>query len=190
MGSTTGCLSKSRQTLDGSFHIPRREKLSDETVTTDAAPAQEVPKPAAPEVFSKEYVQELRNEAAKYRTDKNNAVEAARAEVIKDYESKLSERESAFSKLQGELSDRALELLKLKAVVSAGISTEDALDVVSLVQGSDEESVSESVSRVKSLIGKNPPKDRPIDPSQGTGNQLPLNGDPLLETVRRIVGAK
>ena len=163
--------------------------MSDETATADAAPAQEVPKPAAPEVFSKEYVQELRNEAAKYRTDKNNAVEAARAEVIKDYESKLSERESAFSKLQGELSDRALELLKLKAVVSAGISTEDALDVVSLVQGSDEESVSESVARVKSLIGKNPPKDRPVDPSQGQGNHLPLNGDPLLETVKRMVGA-
>ena len=164
--------------------------MSDVTPTTDAAPAQEAPKPVAPEVFSKEYVQELRNEAAKYRTEKNDAVERAKADVIKDYESKLSEKEQAFNETQKELSDRALELLKLKAVVSAGISAEDALDVVTLIQGSDEESVSESVKRVKSLIGKTPPKDRPIDPSQGTGNHLPLNGDPLLETVRRIVGAK
>jgi hypothetical protein len=164
--------------------------MSDVTPTTDAAPAQEAPKPVAPETFSKEYVQELRNEAAKYRTEKNDAVERAKADVIKDYESKLSEKESAFNETQQELSARALELLKLKAVVSAGISSEDVLDVVTLVQGSDEETVSESVKRVKSLIGKAPEKDRPIDPSQGTGNQLPLNGDPLLETVRRIVGAK
>jgi hypothetical protein len=167
--------------------------MSDVT-PNDAAQAQVVATPAvqvqAPETFSKEYVQELRNEAAKYRTEKNDAVERAKADIIKDYEVKLSDKEQAFSETQKELSDRALELLKLKAVVSAGISSEDALDVVTLIQGSDEESVSESVKRVKSLIGKNPPKDRPIDPSQGTGNQLPLNGDPLLETVRRIVGAK
>lgn len=165
--------------------------MSDENPTTETAPAQEAPapKPVAPEVFSKEYVQELRNEAAKYRTEKNDAVERAKADVIKDYESKLSEKETAFNELQTELSARALELLKLKAVVSAGIPSEDALDVVTLIQGSDEETVSESVKRVKSLIGKNPPKDRPIDPSQGTGNHLPLNGDPLLETVKRIVGA-
>lgn len=167
--------------------------MSDVT-PNDAAQAQVVATPAvqvqAPEVFSKEYVQELRNEAAKYRTEKNDAVERAKADVIKDYEVKLSDKEQAFSETQKELSERALELLKLKAVVSAGISSEDALDVVTLIQGSDEDSVSESVKRVKSLIGKAPEKDRPIDPSQGTGNQLPLNGDPLLETVRRIVGAK
>ena len=166
--------------------------MSDENPTTEAVQAQVVPQPAAPapEVFSKEYVQELRNEAAKYRTEKNEAVERAKADVIKDYESKLSEKESSFNEIQAELSDRALELLKLKAVLAAGIASEDVLEVVTLVQGNDEETVSESVKRVKSLIGKAPEKERPIDPSQGTGNHLPLNGDPLLETVRRIVGAK
>jgi len=161
--------------------------MSDETQSVDAAaPTQEV---AKVESFSKEYVQDLRNEAAKYRTEKNDAVERAKADVIKDYEGKLSERESAFNELKGELSARQLELLKLKAVVSEGIPSEDVLDVVSLVQGSDEATISESVARVKSLIGKNPPKDRPVDPSQGTGNVLPLNGDPLLDMVKRVVGA-
>jgi hypothetical protein len=75
-------------------------------------------------------------------------------------------------------------------VLSEGIPTEDVLDVVSLVQGADEETVSESVKRVKSLIGRKPPADRPVDPSQGTGNVLPLNGDPLLEMVKSMVGAK
>ena len=79
--------------------------------------------------------------------------------------------------------------MKLKAVLAENIPTEDVLDVVSLVQGSDEESVSESVKRVKSLIGKAPAKDRPVDPSQGTGNHVPLNGDPILQSIKAIVGA-
>lgn len=161
--------------------------MSDETQTTtteNAAPAQEAPA----ETFSREYVQELRNEAAKYRKEKTAAVEAARAEV-KEYESKLAQKDSSLSEMGSELSARSLELLKLKMVLNEGIPTEDVLDVVSLVQGTDEETVSESVKRVKSLIGKQPPADRPVDPSQGQGNHLPLNGDPLLETVKRMVGA-
>jgi len=163
--------------------------MSDETqvtTTENAAPAQEAPA----ETFSREYVQELRNEAAKYRTEKNTAVEAARAEVIKDYESKLAQKDGSLSEMESEVSARSLELLKLKMVLNEGIPTEDVLDVVSLVQGADEETVSESVKRVKSLIGKKPPADRPVDPSQGTGNVLPLNGDPLLEMVKSVVGAK
>ena len=160
--------------------------MSDET-QTETAPVTETTSKV--ETFSKEYVQELRNEAAKYRTEKNDAVEKARADVIKDYEAKLSEKDGTFNEIQSELSVRGLELLKLKAVVSAGIPTEDVLDVVTLIQGSDEDTISESVKRVKSLIGKAPERERPVDPSQGSGNHLPLNGDPLLETVRRIVGA-
>jgi hypothetical protein len=159
-----------------------------DTATTESvsAPAPEV---AAPETFSLDYVQGLRQEAAKYRTERNDAVEKAKAEVIRDYEGQLSERESAFNELKGELSVRGVELLKLKAVVSEGIPTEDILDVAALIQGSDEETISESVKRVKSLLDKAPARERPVDPSQGSGNVLPLNGDPLLETVKRIVGA-
>jgi hypothetical protein len=163
--------------------------MSDENPTTDTASVAPAQVASQQESFSLDYVQQLRNEAAKYRTEKNDAVERAKTEVIKDYESKLTERESAFNETQAELSARALELLKLKAVVSAGIPTEDVLDVVTLIQGDDDATVSESVKRVKSLLGKAPANERPIDPSQGQANVLPLNGDPLLETVKRIVGA-
>jgi hypothetical protein len=159
-----------------------------DTATTESvsAPAPEV---AAPETFSLDYVQGLRQEAAKYRTERNDAVEKAKAEVIRDYEGQLSERESAFNELKGELSVRDIELLKLKAVVSEGIPTEDILDVTALIQGSDEATISESVKRVKSLLDKAPTRERPVDPSQGSGNVLPLNGDPLLDMVKRVVGA-
>lgn len=163
--------------------------MSDETPTTTEvdAPAQE----AAPkaETFSAEYVQQLRDEAARYRTEKRAAAERAKADAVKDFESKLSEKDSALNTLQDALSDRTVELNKLKAVLAAGIASEDVLDVAALVQGTDEDSISESVKRVKSLIGKAPEKERPVDPSQGSGNYLPLNGDPILETVKRMVGA-
>lgn len=161
--------------------------MSDENPTTETVPS--APVAAAPETFSLDYVQGLRQEAAKYRTEKNEAVEKAKADVIRDYEAQLSEKETAFNTLQGELSERALELVKLKAVLQADIPSEDVLEVVSLIQGDDEETVSESVKRVKSLLGKAPARDRPVDSSQGSANHVPLNGDPILESLKRIVGA-
>lgn len=162
---------------------------------SDTTPTPEAATPAAPqaapqtETFSLEYVQSLRQEAAKYRTERNDAVASARAELTDEFESKLNEKDSAFAELKSELSAREVELLKLKAILAEGIPSEDVLTVADLVQGSDVESVSDSVKRVKSLIGKAPSKDRPIDPSQGSGNHLPLNGDPLLDALKRIVGA-
>lgn len=165
--------------------------MSEDTtaVTETAAPTTQ----EAVETFSKEYVQELRNEAAKYRNEKKDAVEAAKteakSEVIREYEAKLVDKDSALSEIQNELSGTKLELLKLKSVLAADIPSTDVLEVVSLVQGTDEESISDSVQRVKALIGKAPARDRAVDPSQGTGNPLPLNGDPLLDALKKIVGA-
>ena len=162
--------------------------MSDVTAETETTEAPEAPE-AQQETFTLEYVQALRQEAAKYRSDKRDAVDKAKAEVQQGYEAKLAEKDTALADVQGQLSQRGLELLKLKAVLNEGISSEDVLEVASLVQGSDEESVSESVKRIKAILDKAPAKERPVDPSQGQGNHLPLNGDPLLETVKRIVGA-
>jgi hypothetical protein len=161
--------------------------MSEDTTTESVTPAaQEAPKP---ETFSLDYVQGLRQEAAKYRTERNEAVANVKAELQSEFESQLSAKDNEFTELKSELSARSVELLKYKSILAAGIPTEDVLTVADLVQGTDEETVSQSVERVKSLIGKNPSKDRPIDPSQGKGSTIPLNGDPLLETIKRIVGA-
>lgn len=161
--------------------------MSEDTTTESVTPA--APAAPKPETFSLDYVQGLRQEAAKYRTERNEAVERVKTELQSEFESQLSAKDSEFGELKSELSSRQVELVKLKAILAAGIPTDDVLTVAELVQGEDEETVSKSVERVKSLIGKNPPKDRPVDPSQGTGNAIPLNGDPLLETIKRIVGA-
>jgi hypothetical protein len=157
------------------------------TASLPSLTAQEAPV----ETFSKEYVQELRNEAAKYRNEKKEAVEAAKAEAtaaaIAEYEQKAALDAEHTQAINNELSGTKLELLKLKSVLAAEIPSADVLEVASLVQGSDEDTISQSVERVKALLGKAPQRDRLVDPSQGSGNVPPLNGDPLLETLRRIV---
>ncbi|AIS73688.1 scaffolding protein [Mycobacterium phage Panamaxus] len=147
------------------------------------------------ETFSREYVEGLRQEAAKYRNEKKDAVEAAkteaRAETIREYEEKAAEKDATISDLQSKLNDSTLELTKLKAVVEAKIPVEDILDVVTLVQGTDEETVSESVKRVKALLDKAPASQSPVDHTQGAGGGVvPLNGDPVLNVLKRAVGAK
>jgi hypothetical protein len=161
--------------------------MSEETTTESVTATPEVNKP---ETFSLDYVQGLRQEAAKYRTEKNDAVAAAKAELAAQFDNALAAKDTEFEELKQNVSARELELIKLRAALAAGIPSEDVLEVVTLIQGDSEESISESVNRVKALIGKAPAKDRPIDPSQGSSNSIPLNGDPLLESLKKIVGVR
>jgi len=156
------------------------------TPETPAAPAPEAPEKQ--ETFSRDYVESLRAEAAKYRTEKKDAVDAAKAEVIRDYEGKLAEKDTAFTELKTKHSETSLELLKLKSILEAGIPSEDVLEVAALVQGTDDESVKGSVERVKALLGKSHVKDRLVDPSQGSGSHVPLNGDPIVNMFKSALG--
>jgi len=162
--------------------------MSEDTTTETVTPQQQ--EAVKQETFSLDYVQGLRQEAAKYRTERNEAVEKVKTDLQSQFESQLAAKDSEFGEIQSELSARQMELVKLKAILAAGIPTEDVMTVAELVQGDDETTVSESVERVKSLIGKAPARDRPIDPSQGSGNSIPLNGDPLLESLKKIVGVR
>lgn len=165
--------------------------MSDAVETADTTPP--APEADPQDVFSRDYVETLRNEAAKYRNEKKDAVAEAetktRAEVVHEYEPQVSERDSKISELEGELSSRSLELLKLKAILGAGVPGEDVLEVAELVQGTDDESVSESVKRVKALLSKSTPSTPAFDPTQGQGSHMPLNGDPVLDALKRAVGA-
>ncbi|MDV6975330.1 hypothetical protein [Mycobacterium intracellulare] len=156
-----------------------------ETPETPAAP--EAPKQ---ETFSRDYVETLRQEAARYRNEKKTAADEARAETIKDYEGKLAEKDTAYSEMESAFGEAYTELLKLKAILREEIPAEDVLEVLELVQGNDAETIEASVKRVKSLLGKSPAKDRAIDPSQGKGNPIPLNGDKVTNMLKAAVGAR
>lgn len=156
--------------------------------TPEATPATPAPEAPQQETYSLDYVQKLRDEAAGYRVKAKTAGDEAKAEVIKDYEGKLAEKDTAFTELQTLHSEASTSLLKLQAVIAAKIPVEDIEDVVALVQGDTEEAVSASVDRVKSLLGKTPAKVPAVDTTQGQGGTVPLNGNPVLDILKRAVG--
>jgi len=161
------------------------------TPETPATPAPEAA-PTQQETFSRDYVESLRQENANHRLKAKTAGDEARAEVIKEYEGKLAAKDTAFTELQSTHAETSTELLRLKAILAEDdFAKEDVLKVLDLVSGSDEETISESVKRVKAIYGgKSPAKDRPVDPSQGQGSHLPLNGSPLLDMLKGAVGAR
>jgi hypothetical protein len=153
----------------------------------DQAGAQEAHQ--APEMFSKEYVQELRNEAARYRTQKNEAVEQTKAALEADFTSKLAEKDVAVTELQNQLGAAWVELEKVYTAIEAKIPSDKVRAFAAILQGNDKDSISESAKSAKELFGGLDSKSPAYDPTQGSGGGvLPLNGDPLLNALKKVVG--
>ncbi|AER26396.1 head scaffolding protein [Mycobacterium phage Saintus] len=170
--------------------------MSDTPGTPDATPSATPATPTPePDTFSRDYVETLRSENAAARVKNKEAVETAktetRAEVIAEYEPQMAEKDTQIATLTADLTAAQVDNQKLRAVLaSEGVAAGDVLDLVDLVQGSDEESISESVKRVLAVYGKRETKSPAYDPSQGMGGgNIPLNGDPVLNILKQAVGA-
>lgn len=162
---------------------------TDSTPTADATVAAAPEAHPAPEVFSKEYVQELRNEAARYRTQKNEAVELAKSAVAKEFEAKLAEKDVAFTELQNSFQEAQIELQKLYVALDSQVPSDKVRAFAAILQGADADSISASAAAAKELFGGLDGKSPAYDPTQGAGGGvLPLNGDPLLNALKKVVG--
>ncbi|MBF9350446.1 hypothetical protein HA138_11745 [Mycobacteroides chelonae] len=65
-----------------------------------------------------------------------------------------------------------IQLMRMKAVVNANIPTEHINEAVELVQGDDEETITESVNKIVAVLNRpraEPVRPRAIDPTQGHG---------------------
>jgi len=163
---------------------------------TDTTPAEGTPAAAAPvaaptqETFTKEYVQELRNEAANYRNRAKTAAEEARAAVQAEYEAKLADKDVQYLELQNQLGQAWIELEKVYTAVDASIPSSKVRAFAAILQGEDPDSIKESAKTAADLFGGLDSKSPAFDPTQGKGGTpLPLNGDPLLNALKRAVGA-
>lgn len=148
-----------------------------------------------PETFSREYVEELRAEAAKYRTEKNDAVEAAKAEVKAEYESKIEALKAQIAEAQAGQTNARTEVDRLKATIDAGIEHDKMYSFADLLKGENEDELRSHAEELKQLFTApeegTPSRQAATDPSQGnSGNPLPLNGDPLLNAVTRLVNRR
>lgn len=163
--------------------------MSDETPTTPEATTevQETPKV---ETFSLDYVQQLRQEAAKYRNEKKTAVDEAVAKLTQEWEGKIAAKDVELAEATTNFSSRELELAKFKIAMATVDQTaaSRAEKLAELLKGSSEDELVSSAQSAKELFGgfvKNSPA---VDPTQGSGGGvIPLNGDPILQALKAAV---
>lgn len=166
--------------------------MSDDTTTPNTPAPTPGPAPVAqPETFSKEYVQELRGEAARYRNEKKDAVEAARAALNDEWTRKHEATAADNGRLSLELGDAWIALQRLYSAIDEGVPTDKIRSFADMLKGNDAESIGASAKSAKSLFGGFQTNPGAVDPTQGSGGQnVPgLNSNQLLDDLKRIVGA-
>lgn len=173
--------------------------MSDNTTpagTPEGTPAPEAtPKPMepTPKVFDESYVKELRNEAAAARLAKKDAVDAAVKEAKDAYTAEIVTRDTRITELENELGKSWIELQKLHTTLEAKVPSDKVLAFTEILQGIDAESITESAKKSLGLLeGLGGKKQVPgFDPTQGFGGRkedMPLNGDPILDAMTKILG--
>ncbi|ASZ75357.1 scaffolding protein [Mycobacterium phage JoshKayV] len=162
--------------------------------TPAGTPAPEATPPAEQtpaKVYDEAYVKELRNEAAAARVAKKDAVEAAVNELKQAHAAELAARDTAYTELQNELGKAWVELEKIHTSLAAKVPSDKVLAFVEILQGSDKDSITESAKKNLELIGGFESKPvRGFDPTQGFGGRkedLPLNGDPILNAMKSVL---
>ena len=165
--------------------------MSDEATTPAEAAVQPAPTAEKAETFSLEYVQQLRGEAAKYRNEKKEAVEAARAEVTQQWETRLQQATNATADVQAELDTAKTDMVKVTTALTLGVPSEKVVQFASILKGGSEEEIRASAESAKELFGEVKKSQPATDPTQGSGGgPVPLNGDPILSALMKAVGPK
>lgn len=159
--------------------------MSDQDVTEQTQQTEELPE------WAREQITKANKQAAKYRTERNEAVEAAKAEVVASFEPKIEELEAQIAEKDSEISSARHEVTRVKVALQAGIDAARALSFADLLKGDNEDELRSHAEELKELFGpsgQDSGKRGAVDPSQGeTGNPLPLNGDPLLQRVMQVI---
>ena len=139
--------------------------------------------------WAREAINKANSEAAKYRTEKNSAVEAAKAEVTDSFTSKIKELEAQIEEKSSEASQANLNVERVKAAIKVGISTDKLESFAELLHGSTQEELVAHAERLKGLFTvANGSSGKATDRSQGSGGASgPLNGDPILDAVRNVI---
>lgn len=140
------------------------------------------------QTFDAEYVKKLRAESAKHRTEAKANAEAARRlaeleEAQKTEQQKLAERAEAAASRTAELERQNLHL---RTALEKGLP----LELVDRLRGDTPEEVAADADTLLALVT---PADRePNSPGfdGGARQATPLNGDPLLRSVKTKLGIR
>lgn len=167
---------------------------------TPAAPAAgSVPDVKSLPEWAQTIISDVRKEAAQYRVDRNEARDTARQEIKSEYEQRIADLESAESEAKTTISERELDIIKLKASLVQLIGDEAIEERVTtfsgLLHGSNEDEIRSHAEEVKKLFATTDAaaatqRQAATDQSQGRQNHIPLNGDPLLNALKAKVGVR
>lgn len=142
-----------------------------------------------------EQLKQVREEAAKARVAKRDAVAAAKNEAQTEFDQKLEQMRKQQEEFGVELNKSKLTNAQLTAALNAVVpeAKDRVVEIAGRLIGSTEDELAKDADRVKALFGLTDTKPRTpaTDPSQGSGNQggeLPLNGDPLMAAVMSKIG--
>lgn len=137
-------------------------ETTEETVTEPQTVSQ-LPK------WAQDKIKKLRDEAAGHRQAKNSAEtetsERLNAEFAKEREQFQSDNEALLFRV----SEKDLELNRLRAALSVGVSPEQAETFASRLQGETPEELAEDANRMKSMFGISGVRSDPSQGSRGAG---------------------
>jgi hypothetical protein len=142
-----------------------------------------------------ETVKTVRAEAAKARVDKRTAAADAKNEAQAEFDAKLEEMRKQQDEVGVELNKSRLTIAQMNAALNAVVPDvkDRVVEIAGRLIGSSDDELAKDADRVKSLFGLDTqPRTPAVDPSQGHGNQneLPLNGDPLLNAMMGVLNKK
>lgn len=154
---------------------------------TTEAPAEESPQ----DTFDREYVEKLRAEAAKYRTEARANAEAA-SKLMQLEEAQKSEQERLADRLEraeSQAQQAASALMRYQVAISKGLPAE----LVGRLHGETEEELAADADALLNLIAT-PDSGSGPRPDLSQGAKAPqnhaLNGDPLLRDLKDKLGIR
>lgn len=141
--------------------------------------------------WAREKLTKANAEAAKYRTEKNEAVKKAQDALTEEFNRKQEEFENTLSEKDKEVFSARSEVDRLKIALNSGIEPDKVLSFADRLQGETVEELEADAAELAKLFvssdSGSTPKEKVRDSTQGSGNHTPLNGDPLLAAVKNIV---
>lgn len=129
-------------------------------------------------------------EAARYRVEKKDAVEAAKSETEQSFATKIQDLEAKLLEETGNASASRTEVTKLKVALATGIAKDKVADFAELLNGDTPEALASHAEKLEGLFttDESPTSKTAVtDPTQGTGSVVPLNDDRLLNSVVNLL---
>jgi hypothetical protein len=149
---------------------------------TGEAPTEEAPPEGDPKVFDADYVDKLRKESAKYRTEAKANADAAKrlAEIEEAQKTEAEKVADRLRSLEAERDDAKRDALRFKVASKFGIADDD---VDLFLTGTDEETLTKQAERLadRATAAR---KGGNVVPREGTS--APAKDDEVREFTRNL----